>query len=30
MNNIFSFAIPSPRILNYTSFGINKSPMESS
>ena len=29
-NNIFSYAIPSPRILNYTSFGINKSPMESS
>ena len=29
-NNIFSYAIPSPRILNYTSFGSNKSPMESS
>jgi len=30
INNIFSYAIPSPRILNYTSFGSNKSPMESS
>jgi len=29
-NNIFSYAIPSPRIFNYTSFGSNKSPVESS
>ena len=29
-NNIFSYAIPSPRIFNYTSFGNNKSPVEPS
>jgi hypothetical protein len=29
-NNIFSYAIPSPRIFNYTSFGNNKFPVESS
>ena len=29
-NNIFSYAIPSPRMFNYTSFGSNKSPVESS
>ncbi|MBC8311565.1 MAG: hypothetical protein H8E72_04620 [Candidatus Marinimicrobia bacterium] len=29
-NNIFSYAIPSPRILNYTSFGSIKSPIDAS
>ena len=29
-NNIFSYAIPSPRIFNYTSFGNNKLPLRSS
>lgn len=29
-NNIFSYAIPSPRIFNYTSFGNSQLPLESS
>jgi hypothetical protein len=29
-NNIFSYAIPSPRIFNYTSFGKNQLPTETS